>query len=212
VRILFTFIGGSGHFRPLIPFARAAQAAGHTVAVAGSGGRQAEITAAGFTAFATSEPRPKPTATATAPAEPTLEPPDPRAEERQLREGFAGTGARRHAARISELARDWRADLIVRDEVDFGSAIAAERSGIGCATVVVLPAGGFLRTEIIAEPLEELRAEYGLTPDPTLGWLFRGPLLAPFPSDLRPRVRIAVDGVPLPGRRTCREPHPGHRR
>lgn len=31
MRILFTFIGGSGHFRPLVPFARAAQAAGRTV-------------------------------------------------------------------------------------------------------------------------------------------------------------------------------------
>jgi hypothetical protein len=34
MRILFTFIGGSGHFRPLMPVARGAQAAGHTVAVA----------------------------------------------------------------------------------------------------------------------------------------------------------------------------------
>jgi UDP:flavonoid glycosyltransferase YjiC (YdhE family) len=37
MRILFTFIGGAGHFEPRIPIARAAEAAGHTVAVAGSG-------------------------------------------------------------------------------------------------------------------------------------------------------------------------------
>lgn len=187
MRVLFTFIGGSGHFHPLVPLARAAQASGHTVAVAGSGARQAEITAAGFTAFATSEPRPttEPRPRPAVSAEPVLEPADPGAERRQLREGFAGTGARRHTARISELARHWQADLIVRDEVDFGSAIAAELLGIRCATVVVLPTGGFLRPEIIAEPLEELRAEYGLTPDPELGWLFRGPLLAPFPPRLR---------------------------
>ena len=183
MRILFTFIGGSGHFRPLIPFARAAQALGHAVAVAGSGRRQAEIAAAGFTAFATSEPGPG-TGSAGR-AEAALVPPDLQAEERQLREGFAGTAARRHAARVSGLAREWRADLIVRDEVDFGAAIAGELLGIGCATVVVLPAGGFLRPEIVAEPREELRAEYALPPDPELGFLFRGPVLAPFPPALR---------------------------
>ncbi|NUP53253.1 MAG: glycosyltransferase family 1 protein [Catenulispora sp.] len=181
MRILFTFIGGSGHFQPLIPFARAAQARGHTVAVAGGAARQAEIKAAGFAAFATSEPRPRPAAS----AEPTLEPVDPQAEERQLRKGFAGTGARRHATRIRDLAQSWHADLIVRDEVDFGSAIAAELLGIPCASVVILPTGGFLRPEIIAEPLEELRAEYGLAPDPQLSWLYQGPLLAPFPPTLR---------------------------
>jgi UDP:flavonoid glycosyltransferase YjiC (YdhE family) len=35
MRILFTFAGGSGHLEPLIPIARAAEAAGHTVAFSG---------------------------------------------------------------------------------------------------------------------------------------------------------------------------------
>ena len=85
MRILFTFIGGSGHFRPLIPVARAAQAAGHTVAIAGAGGRGAEIAAAGFNAFATSEPRRR----AEAVERGTVEIPDPEADVRQLAEGFA---------------------------------------------------------------------------------------------------------------------------
>jgi hypothetical protein len=34
VRILFTFEGGSGHYNPLVPVARAAESAGHTVAFA----------------------------------------------------------------------------------------------------------------------------------------------------------------------------------
>ena len=34
MRILFTFVGGSGHYEPLVPIARAALAAGHTVAFA----------------------------------------------------------------------------------------------------------------------------------------------------------------------------------
>lgn len=32
--MLFTFAGGNGHFEPLVPLARAAAAAGHTLAFA----------------------------------------------------------------------------------------------------------------------------------------------------------------------------------
>jgi len=32
MRVLFTFVGGHGHFEPLVRIARAAEAAGHTVA------------------------------------------------------------------------------------------------------------------------------------------------------------------------------------
>ena len=180
MRILFTFIGGSGHFRPLVPIARAAAAAGHDVAVAGAGRRQDEIAAAGFTAFPTSELNPPLPA-----AEEFLAPPDPAREVRHLAEGFARPGARRHAERISIIARRWRPDLIVRDEVDFGSAIAAESLSIPCATVLVLPTGGFLRNEVVAEPLNELREEYGLESDPSMGMLEQGLVIAPFPPSLR---------------------------
>ncbi|MGN5631010.1 hypothetical protein [Streptomyces sp. AC154] len=187
MRILFTFIGGSGHFRPLIPVARAAQAAGHTVAFAGAGGRGPEIAAAGFTAFATSEPRRR--AEAAEAAEPaerrTVEPPDPEADVRHLAEGFARRGARRHASAVLERARAWKPDVLVRDEVDFGTAIAAESLAIPRATVLVLAAGGFLRREVVAEPLHELRSAYGLRPDPELAMLERHLVLSPFPPGFR---------------------------
>ncbi|WP_441248307.1 glycosyltransferase [Kitasatospora sp. McL0602] len=184
MRILFTFIGGSGHFRPLIPVARAAQAAGHIVAVAGSGGRTAEITGAGFTAFATSEPRVRAAGSAGAAAVP-VDVPDPAADLRELAEGFARRGGRRQAAAVLDIARDWKPDVLVRDEVDFGSAIAAEVLGIPCATVIVLAAGGFLRKEVVAEPLHELRSEYGLPADPGLAMLDRDVVLSPSPHAFR---------------------------
>jgi hypothetical protein len=102
VRILFTFIGGRGHLEPLIPIARAAERAGHTVSVAGSGNLESAITAAGFLAFPTSEPR-----TASREPEP-LRKVDPDKEDRDLRENFARSGARRHAAAILELAGRWQ--------------------------------------------------------------------------------------------------------
>lgn len=204
LRILFTFIGGSGHFRPLIPIARAAQAAGHTVAVAGSGRRQAEVEAAGFTAFATSPPEPAANVPGPGPASVSahvLEPPDPQREQLWLAEGFARRGARRHGAAISELARQWRPDVLVRDELDFGTAIAAESLAIPCVVVSVLAAGGFLRKELVAEPLHELRAEHGLAADPRLA-MFDGDLtLVPYPPSYRDPE------FPLPGQAFSFRPH-----
>lgn len=190
MRILFTFIGGSGHLRPLFPFARAARAAGHTVAIAGAGGRHDEIVAAGFAAFRTSEPRPR---SAEVEEEP-LTAPDPEREERVMREAFAGRGARRHAEAVTELAREWKPDVIVRDEVDFGTAIAAQALGIPCATVMVLLAGGLVRPDVVAGPLDALRAEYGLAPDPDLAALQGDLLIMPAPPGLRdPRYALPDD-------------------
>jgi UDP:flavonoid glycosyltransferase YjiC (YdhE family) len=51
MRMLFTFAGGSGHFEPLVPMARAAQAAGHIVAFSGEPALAPTVEQAGFTMF-----------------------------------------------------------------------------------------------------------------------------------------------------------------
>ena len=189
MRILFTFIGGIGHFQPLVPVARAAEAAGHTVAVAGSGKVTPSVEASGFTVFPTSGPRPP---GEPAPVPEPLERPDPAAAERHFSEAFGRPGARRHAAALLRIAAEWKPDMIVRDEADFGSAIAAERLAIPCATVLVLAAGSLLRKELLVEPLGELRAEYALPADPGLAMLDRDLVLSPFPPSFR------SPGFPLP--------------
>ena len=181
MRILFTFIGGSGHLHPLVPVARAAVAAGHDVAVAGGGTMVPKIEAAGFTAFATSRPRPE----SFVGADDKIEPIDLAREDETMRVGFAGTGARRHAAVLPDIIREWRPDILVRDEVDFGTAIVAELLGIPCVNVLVLAAGVFPRKEVIAEPLNELRLELGLPADPELVMLERDLVLSPFPPGFR---------------------------
>ncbi len=202
VRILFSFIGGRGHLEPLIPIARAAQRAGHTVGVAGSGNLGSAITAAGFLAFPTSEPR-----TQSREPEP-LRKVDPEKEDRDLRENFARHGARRHAAAILEVAGTWHPDVLVRDEVDFGAAVAAERLGLPCVSVVVLAAGGFLRKSLVAEPLHALRGEYGLPADPELAMLDGGLVLSPFPPGFRdPDAPLPRGAVSFrPGAVTGRNP------
>ncbi|WP_431873365.1 glycosyltransferase [Amycolatopsis sacchari] len=179
MRILFTFVGGSGHFRPLVPLARAAAAAGHTVAFACPGRMVPAVEKAGFPALATSPPGGAP------PDRLPLSAPDPQREERDLREHFARTGGRENTPVLLKLAGQWRPDVVVRCEVDFGAALAAERLGLPCAVVLVLAAGGFLRPGVVAEPLHELRAEQGLPADPRLRMLAGDLVLAPFPPSFR---------------------------
>lgn len=180
VRMLFAFVGGPGHALPLVPVARAAQAAGHTVAFTGSQASLAIIKAAGFEAFPT-VPGP--------PTEPSgrgpLLPLDPVREERDLRERFVREGARRRAVGMLDRIAEWRPDVVICDEVDFGSVIAAERVGIPYATVVVLAAGGMIRPDVVAAALDEIRVEHGLSPDPSLAALERYLVLSPGPPGLR---------------------------
>ena len=193
MRILFTYIGGLGHFHPLVPVARAAAAAGHDVAVAGSGGLTAQVEAAGFRAFATSPPRPmEPTPPAQEPI--PVEPADAHAAEVEFAENFAHKGAGRHATAVQEHVGKWRPDVLVRDEADLGSAIAAEVCGVPTATVLVLAAGLLVRPELVAPPLAALRKEHGLPPDPGLAMLTGDHVLAPF----APSFRSPDSPVPLP--------------
>ncbi|CAN5349097.1 glycosyltransferase [soil metagenome] len=191
MRILFTFIGGLGHFEPLVPVARASVAAGHDVAVACSGRLTARVEAAGFrglatSAFRASPPDPRDTSRFAAV--------DARAAEIEFAENFADKGARRHATAIQEHIREWRPDVIVRDEADLGSAIAAEVWGIPTATVLVLAAGMLIRPDLVSAPLAAIRAEHGLGADPDLAMLTGGLVLSPFP----PLFRSPDSPVQLP--------------
>jgi MGT family glycosyltransferase len=98
---------------------------------------------------------------------------------------FAGEVARERAARLVEIASGWRPAVVVRDETDFGSAVAAEHLGLPHAVVIVLAAGGLVRADVVGEPLDALRVEHGLPPDPSLAMLYRNLAIAPFPASFR---------------------------
>lgn len=178
MRVLFTFAGGNGHFDPLAPLATAAQAAGHLVAVTGRPRMAGTVEAAGFTFVATGADRgpPKPL---------PMRQLDPEREDRDLRDGFAGWLARNRRMALLALCAEWRPDLLVCDETDFGAMIVAERLGLPYATVVVIAAGSFVRPGLIAEPLDRLRAEHDLPPDPDLRMLSRYLVLSPVPPSFR---------------------------
>jgi UDP:flavonoid glycosyltransferase YjiC (YdhE family) len=179
-RVLFTFAGRSGHADPLVPIACAVTAAGHSAAFAGRRSGAAVAEAQGFTLFAI-------------PAESAGSPPaitpllglDMEREYRVLRDFYAGLEARLRATRILELIAEWHPDLIVCDEVDFGGMIAAERLGVPHATVLVTASGSFVRADVVAEPLNALRAEHGLSPDPEPAMPGGRLVVSPFPPSFR---------------------------
>jgi UDP:flavonoid glycosyltransferase YjiC (YdhE family) len=186
MRILLTFAGGSGHLEPLVPVARAARAAGHNVAFVGRPWMIPHVDAAGFPAFAAGSD------VGLTPKRLPLAEVDLDQDMRDVGSGFGRRVARERAAGILRLCAEWRPDLLVCEEFDFGAMVIAERLRLQYATVLVSATGAFLRPEIVAGPLNEVRAEHRLPPDPGLAMLNRYLVLSPFPSGLRD------PGFPLP--------------
>jgi UDP:flavonoid glycosyltransferase YjiC (YdhE family) len=177
VRVLFTFAGGSGHLEPLVPIARAVTEAGHAVAFSGRAAVAERVRELGFEMFVTGPPGPEAPATRA----PLLEV-DIEREAQVLRDGFAGRIARERADGVLKVCGEWRPDVVVCGEVDFGAMVAAERAGLPFATVLISATEMFVRAEIVSEPLAGLRAEHGLPAESP-----REPLvLSPFPHRLRP--------------------------
>lgn len=185
MRILFTFEGGSGHFNPLVPFARAAEAAGHGVAFACAPERIPLVESSGFPVFPAGIDVGSTPETAEMERRYEAIPNIAEREKLLMREGFAGWYARHKARDILTVCETWQPDLLVRDEIDFGSAIAAERCDLLHAAVLVIAAGSFIQREVVVGPLDTLRAEHGLAPDPDLAMLSRYLVFAPFPSCYR---------------------------
>ncbi len=179
LRLLFTFAGGSGHLEPLLPLARTAKAVGHAVAFAARPWMVPKVEALGFAAFGAGSD------TGLTPVRRPLVAVDVEADIQDLGHGFGRRIARERAAGLLPLCEMWRPDLVVCEETDFGALVVAEALGLPYATVLVIAEGSFVRPDAIAGPLDEVRAVYGLPPDPTLAALGRYLVLSPFPPGFR---------------------------
>lgn len=181
MRVLFTFTGGSGHFLPTVPFARALQKLGHDVTYACQEGMVAMVHSEGWRAVASGgntllDPQ----------ARRPLAAVDRLTEESSIRRSFAGSVARERTVRLLGIAKQWRPDLIVRDEMDFAGAVAAEVLNIPHAAVVVIAAGGFLRADVVDDPIAALRCAHGLDPPgDVMGMLHRYLTIVPVPPSFR---------------------------
>lgn len=187
LRLLFTFAGGNGHLEPLLPLACAAQAAGHNVAFAGRPWMVPHVQALGFPAF------PAGTDSGLTPIRRPLAAVNVERDIRAVGVGFGRRIARERAMDLLPLCQVWRPDLVVREETDFGALVVAEYLGLPYATVLVIAEGSFIRPGAVVGPLDEVRAEYGLPPDPALAAPGRYLVLSPFPPSFR------NPAAPLPG-------------
>ena len=79
-----------------------------------------------------------------------------------MRERFVRRHARDRVGWTTAVLEDWRPEVVVSDEMDYGSLLAAELLRLPYATVLVNASGSMITADVVAEPLDELRAEHGL--------------------------------------------------
>jgi UDP:flavonoid glycosyltransferase YjiC (YdhE family) len=188
MRILFTTTAGMGHFHPLVPLAQAAARAGHTVAFACPQSLCQNVEASGFQAFPVLDDRSAdPESMAT--MERIQQAPSPTASNNlMVADMFIGIRARRTLPELVALCQRWQPDIIVREELEFAGAIAAEHLGLPHAAVQVTYAYNGQTLEAffprMRQRLNELREAWALPADSGLTMLYRYLLLSFDPPTL----------------------------
>jgi len=170
MKVLFTTQPASGHFHPLVPFARELVAAGHEVAIATSRSFCPTVEALGFRAIPVgldwleSEP---------AVAFPEFKDVHPEEHTWFFFSIFFDKGLRAMLPDLLEAAASWRPDVIVREYWEPAGGFAAERLGIPSATAGI---GLFFPPQMFrdyfGQTIDELRSQYDLPPDPGAERLF----------------------------------------
>jgi UDP:flavonoid glycosyltransferase YjiC (YdhE family) len=176
---LFSVTGGTGHFHPLAPLARALQQAGHAVAFAAGPSLRPLVEAAGFTALPVG---------GTLAADPEYQ--QFKAHQATMPVGldtelfsyprlFCGIGARVRTPQLVAIAQTWQPDLLIRETGEYAAVIAAEHLGLPHAAVSFAAAWQALARfeRDAAAQLDPIRQHWGLAPDPTLAALYRYLLL-----------------------------------
>jgi UDP:flavonoid glycosyltransferase YjiC (YdhE family) len=206
MRIAFTTNPALGHLLPLVPLAQAARDAGHEVVVVGGASVASAVRDAGLVHVVAGPPD-LASVFARVPERDGL-------TGRRLaaviwKQAFAGILAEALAAAVLDLARSWRPDLVVHEDSEQGSWIAADALGIPYVALQATAWRG-TRFRLSEEPLNRLRAAHGLPPDPGLerwnrfGFLTTRPQGLHDPADpmpagtrpIRPSAPDAAGGEP----------------
>lgn len=164
MRILFTCSPGVGHVLPILPVAAAAAARGHKVVV-GCGASLAPIVARAGHRHVALGPASLPEARAQIAG---LAGADPRAWTTLMYvEGFGGVIAAALADDTLRFAEDWHPAVIVHEDLELGSWIAAERLGIPHVTIQATAWRPWQASLQFARQ-NDLRVAHGLAPQPEL--------------------------------------------
>src|SRR5215210_1316836 len=193
MRALFTCYPLFGHFLPLTPVAQAMVEAGHDVVFGTSVFFSQAVEAAGFRWVRAGVENDDPEMAAVPARILQL-----RGEERRayfISHVFGDVHPRRLAPELLTLAESWRPDVFVHDSREHGAPIAAELlriphatvevHAVPYATVEVHPAGARSPAmSLLYEPLQRLRASYGLPERDIQGWMDQYLVLTSFPPSL----------------------------
>ncbi len=130
MRALFTCLPGYGHFLPMAPLARAVADAGHELAVATAADFCPRVEKAGFRAFPAGITLAQQLEEAGRRYEEANLPPSKERFERFVPKMLAGVAAPSRAADLAPMIEEWRPDVVVHDETEFGAPVAAAAAGV----------------------------------------------------------------------------------
>ncbi len=188
MRIAFVTNPALGHLLPLVPLAQAARDAGHDVRVIAGASLARPVADAGLTLVAAGPPD-LPPVLAGIPERAGLS--GRRLAAVTWKLAFATILADSMATAVLDLAADWRPDLVVHEDSEQGSWIAAERLGVPHIALQATAWRG-TRYGLSEEPLNRLLERHGLPADPGLrGWHRFG-----FLTTRPPSLQSADDPLP----------------
>jgi N-glycosyltransferase len=185
MRILFTSHAGTSHLRVLMPLAQAAARQGHDVAVSSAESMREQAGKYGLRFLPAGIEWSADPFLQAAIGWPLLRGDNEAYERALIDKGVLGGPALAAARDIIANAGTWRPDLVVREGEEMGGYLAAEALGIPHAAV----ASGsthLLTQEVVREPLERLRAQLGLPPEPDDLTCYRHMLINWLPRDFAP--------------------------
>jgi UDP:flavonoid glycosyltransferase YjiC (YdhE family) len=182
MRVLFSTTAGTGHFGPLIPFARACVANGHTVAVAAPSSFAEAVAGAGFDHLPFSEPSPEFMGRLfSGAASLTFE----EANRLVLAEFFGRLAAQAALPALNTMMDYWRPDVVVRESFEFGSLVAAGKTGIAQLDVAIsMGQVGPAAVNLLKDSLAELSTMAGLPADSGAELLLHGDSFTAVPATL----------------------------
>jgi UDP:flavonoid glycosyltransferase YjiC (YdhE family) len=154
VRVLFASTRGTGHFNPLVPLIEACLRGGHEVMVAGPPPLAETVERAGYPFWEGAEP-PEDELGALWGRVPTAS--REQANAIVVGEIFGRLNVHAMLPSLEVACAEWRPDLLVREEAEFASAVAAQRHGVRHARLgISLGALEDLALELAGPRLDEL--------------------------------------------------------
>jgi UDP:flavonoid glycosyltransferase YjiC (YdhE family) len=194
MRTLFSTTAGTGHFGPLIPFASACAAAGHTVAVAAPARFAEAVSGAGFLHLPFDEPTPDVIGGVFGKIAQLSFSESNRVIVAEL---FGRLDAQAASPAMTKIIDDWQPDLVVREPCEFASMVAAERADISAVQVAIMTAHfGPASLDVLHGSLAELSTMAGLRGDRGAELLLRADTLTSVPAGFDSGELILGEQIP----------------